>query len=108
MRLASPRPEDKELYQKAVKDQEALLAMKPDLPENLVKLSQYLNNLANLEARTDPARAEHDYRKILDLLAGLDRTRATLPGARWQITRASNNLASIMAGKGEAKGARSS
>ena len=73
--MANPRPEDKALYHQAVKDQEALLAGKPDLPENRVKLSQYLNNLANLEARTDPARAEREYRKILDLLAGLDRTR---------------------------------
>jgi serine/threonine-protein kinase len=102
VRLANPRPEDKELYHQAVKDQEALLAVKPDLPENRVKLSQYLNNLANLEARTDPARAERDYRKILDLLAGLDRTRGALPGARWQIARASNNLGSLMADKGQA------
>ena len=79
-RLANPRPEDKELYHQAIKDQEALLATKPDLPENRVKLSQYLNNLAILEARTDPARAEREYRKILDLLAGLDRTQGTLAG----------------------------
>ena len=71
--------------------------MKPDLPENRVKLSQYLNNLANLEARTDPARAEGEYRKILDLLTGLDHTRAALPGARWQLARASNNLGNLMA-----------
>ena len=101
-RLANPRPEDKELYHQAVKDQEALLALKPDLAENRVKLAQYLNNLANLEARTDPARAERDYRKILDLLAGLYPARAALPGARWQLARASNNLGSIMAGNGQA------
>jgi serine/threonine-protein kinase len=104
-RLASPRPEDKELYHQAVKDQEALLVTKPDQPENLVKLTQYMNNLANLESRTDSVQAEHRYRKILDLLAGLDRTRAALPGARWQVARASNNLASIVASKGEAKSA---
>ena len=95
--MANPRPEDKALYHQAVKDQEALLAGKPDLPENRVKLSQYLNNLAILEARTDPTRAELEYRKILDLLAGLDRTRGALPGARWQVARASNNLGSLMA-----------
>ncbi|HKM52042.1 MAG TPA: protein kinase [Isosphaeraceae bacterium] len=102
VRLADPRPQDKALYHQAVKDQEALLAVKPDLPENRVKLSQYLNNLAILEARTDPTRAELEYRKILDLLAGLDRTRGALPGARWQVARASNNLGSLLANTGQA------
>jgi len=102
MRLADPRPEDKALYHQAVEDQEALLASKPDLPENRVKLSQYRNNLAILEARTDPTRAELEFRKILDLLASLDRTRGALPGARWQVARASNNLGNLLASTGQA------
>ena len=102
VRLADPRPEDKELYHQAIKDQEALLASKPDLPENRVKLSQYRNNLAILESRTDPTRAELEFRKILELLAGLDHTRAALPGARWQLARASNNLGNLLARTGQA------
>ncbi len=95
-RLANPRPEDKALYLQAIKDQEELLAAKPDLPENRVKLSQYLNNLAILEGRTEPALAERNLRKILELMAGLDRIRAALPGARWQVARTSNNLGSLV------------
>jgi serine/threonine-protein kinase len=95
-RLTSPRSEDKVLYTQAIKDQEAELSLDPKEPENLVKLAQYLNNLANLETRTDSAGAERDYRKILDLLAGLNPIQRFLPGARWQGARASNNLATIL------------
>ncbi len=98
-RLASPGPEDRELYLQAVKDQEDRVSAKPGQQENRIKLSQYLNNLAILESRTNPARAEGEYRKIVQLVEGLDRTRATLPGARWQLARASNNLGSLLAGR---------
>ena len=99
-RLVSPAAEDKRLYDQAIKDQEALLALDPGDPENRLKLARYLNNLAILEARRDPAKAEREFHKALDLLAGLDPTRASLPGPRWQAARASNNLATSCSGKG--------
>jgi serine/threonine-protein kinase len=95
-RLVSPQAEDKALYAQAIKDQTLELSLDPKAPENRVKLAQYLNNLAILEARTDASSAERDYRKILELLAGLDPIQSSLPGARWQGARASNNLAVIL------------
>jgi serine/threonine-protein kinase len=95
-RLVSPQAEDKALYAQAIKDQTLELSLDPKAPENRVKLAQYLNNLASLEARTDASSAERDYRKILALLAGLDPIQSSLPAARWQGARASNNLAVIL------------
>jgi serine/threonine-protein kinase len=104
-RLANPHPEDEQLYRQAIKDQEALLALSPDDPENRLKLARYLNNLGILEARTEPAKAEREFRRGLDLLAGLDRTNSDLPSARWQGARASNNLATLLWDEG--RGAKS-
>jgi serine/threonine-protein kinase len=105
-RLANPHPEDEQLYRQAIKDQEALLAISPDEPENRLKLARYLNNLAMLEARTEPAKAEREFRRVLDLLAVLDRSKSDLPGARWQAARASNNLATLLAGQGRGEKSR--
>jgi tetratricopeptide (TPR) repeat protein len=99
-RLASPDARERKLYNQAIKDQEALLALDPGAPENRLKLARYLNNLAILEARTDPAKAEQTLRRVLDQFAGLDFVKASLPGARWQAARASNNLATLLADKG--------
>jgi tetratricopeptide (TPR) repeat protein len=99
-RLVSPTAEDRQLYDRAIKDQEVLLDLDPGEPENRLKLARYLNNLAILESRRDLAKADRELRKVLDLLAGLDATKASLPGARWQAARASNNLATLLAGKG--------
>jgi serine/threonine-protein kinase len=99
VRLANPRPEDKALYQQAIKDQQALLNLKPDSAENRIKLARYLNNLGILEAKTDPGAAERDFRKILDLIEGLSQPQRALPGARWQVARTSNNLGSIIYNK---------
>ena len=71
-RLANPKAEDKKLYDRAIKDQETLLSLDPGEPENKIKLARYLNNLAVLETRTDPAKAEKSLRRALDLLAGLN------------------------------------
>ena len=95
-----PTAEDKRLYDQAISDQEALLALDPADPENRLKLARYLNNLAILESRRDPEKAERDFHRALDLLSGLDPTRASLPGPRWQAARASNNLATLLSGKG--------
>ena len=76
-RLVSPAAEDKQLYDQAIKDQEALLALDPADPENRLKLARYLNNLAILESRRDPEKAERDFHRVLDLLSGLDPTRAS-------------------------------
>ncbi len=80
-RLAS-RLEDEVLYNQAIKDQEAELLIDPTQPGNCIKLAQYRNNLAMLEARTNPARTERQYREILNLLADLSPAQKDLPGAR--------------------------
>jgi tetratricopeptide (TPR) repeat protein len=99
-RLASPNAEDRKLYEQAIKDQEDLLNLDQAEPENRIKLARYLNNLAMLEAKSNTAKAERSFRKARNLLAGLDAARASLPDARWQEARASNNLATILARKG--------
>ena len=99
-RLASPSAEDRKLYEQAIKDQQDLINLDPNEPENRIKLARYLNNLALLESKSDSTKAERSFRKALDLLAGLDAARAGLPDARWQAARASNNLATIVEGKG--------
>jgi serine/threonine-protein kinase len=100
-RLASPSAEDRKLYDQAIKDQEALLSVDPGEPENRINLARYLNNLAILEARSDPAKAENRLRKVQELLTGLNAARASLPAARWQAARASNNLGNLLESKGQ-------
>jgi eukaryotic-like serine/threonine-protein kinase len=98
-RLASPNAEDRKLYDQAIKDQEDRLNLDPANAQNHIRLARYLNNLAILESRSDPAKAEQALRRVLDLIAGLDPVRAALPGARWQAARASNNLATLLGSK---------
>jgi tetratricopeptide (TPR) repeat protein len=101
-RRASPNAEDRKLYDEAIKDQEALLSLAPGESENRLKLARYLNNLAVLEARSDPAKAEGRLKKVEEILAGQAPAQASLPGARWQAARASNNLGTLLARGGHA------
>ena len=51
---SAPLPRTRQLYDRAIKDQEAAAGPRPRDPENRLKLARYRNNLAILESRRDP------------------------------------------------------
>jgi hypothetical protein len=92
-RLVRPDAVDRQLYDQAIQDQHALIDNGD--PKNRLKLARYRNNLAILEARRDKAKADRDFHEVLEILAEPE-TASTLPAARWQRARASNNLAILL------------
>jgi serine/threonine protein kinase/tetratricopeptide (TPR) repeat protein len=87
-------------YAGAIEVQQGLVRQHGDRPEFRTRLARYRNNVAMLQnAAGHPEDAEKTLRTTIELLAPSIQGPEALPGPRWQLARASNNLGALLLGQ---------
>ncbi len=85
--------DSEQAYREAIRLQESLVKEQPGRAEPRAKLGRYRNNLAKLLGTTGrEALAETELRADLALVQGSPK----LPGERWHVARAKNNLGTLL------------
>jgi eukaryotic-like serine/threonine-protein kinase len=96
-RSGSKGPEVVEAYRAALEQQEQLAKQNAGRPEYRTQLARFRNNVGMLQKNMGMrAESETTFRAALELLTPLVEVQHPLPGPRWQFSRASNNLASLI------------